>query len=202
MLCKYPCLNNIINITDLIFFSEAFQTIPVHRSQYPYQAVDFCGSIFICLKLTYGDRQACHRFSRTHEILIRCLVLPQVQLSRHNVELVVDDVTGVAPACQKHLLQQFDNTYTTTMQSLGFSVKKSDPSGFKAFQMLQKGEILGFVIDSNNLTWSLSVEKNNKILMAIDECFYYDDPDRARPIRLKTAQKALGKLQVKQNTEH
>ena len=131
-----------------------------------------------------------------HEILIRCLVLPQVRLSRHNVELVVDDVTGVAPACQKHLLQEFDHTYTTTMQSLGFSVKKSDPSGFKAFKVLQKGEILGFVINSADLTWSLSVEKNNKILQAIDECYHYEKPDQARPIRLKTAQKALGKLQV------
>ena len=173
------------------------------------------GAIFICLKLTYGDRQAAHRFTRAHEILIRCFVLPLAKISRNQIELVVDDVAVVAPGFDViDKLRDFDEKYTSTMERLGkgkqylffllsylsiisgFTVKPADPSGFKAFRQIQRGEVLGFLIDTNTHQWSLSKEKLTKIVEAVDSCYYTSNLYTERPIKTKTAQKALGKLQV------
>ena len=75
-------------------------------------------------------------------------------------------------------------------------MKPPDPSGFKAFRRIQRGEVLGVLLDTNLHLWSLSREKNTKIIEAIDLCYYKDDLSRERPVKLKTAQKALGKVQV------
>ena len=193
--------------------SEAFQILGVHPSQYPLQAINIFGSIFIAVKMTYGDseylthithpqtlynpftEQACHRFSRTHEVILRHLVLPQCSLPRHQLEMVVDDVIAISsPDQPADTLHSFDQAYTSTMATIGLKTKKHDPSGFKAFRNLTRGEILGFVVDTPTLTWNLGEEKRAKIIQAIEECYDMNHLHRPVYITLKTAQRAFGKL--------
>ena len=109
--------------------------------------------------------------------------------------MVVDDVTIIQPgfAVDTHL-EEFDNLYRNTLAQLGFSTKPHDPKGFKAFTKLQIGEILGFVINSATHHWSMSAEKTDKIIEALDVAYDKANIDHPVYIKLKEAQKLDGKL--------
>ena len=77
------------------------------------------------------------------------------------------------------------------MATIGLKMKKHDPSGFKAFRNLTRGEILGFVVDTPTLTWNLGEEKGAKIIQAIEESYDKNHLHRPVYITLKTAQRAF-----------
>ena len=109
--------------------------------------------------------------------------------------MVVDDVIAISsPGQPDDTLSSFDQAYTSTMNQIGLKTKKHDPSGFKAFRNLTRGEILGFVVDTPTLTWNLGEEKRAKIIQAIEESYDKHHLDRTVRITLKTAQRAFGKL--------
>lgn len=113
------------------------------------------------------------------------------------VAMVVDDVSIVAPGFDKDTkLREFDTQYRETLADLGFQTKDPDPLGFKAFQRIQEGEVLGFVLNTRDLTWSLSREKNDKILEQIEKVYDKTNLKTSVPITLKEAQKTAGKLQA------
>ena len=174
--------------------AEAFQTVPVMPEQFPLQALKILGCIYLYVKNTYGDKQACHRFSRVHHTLITKLILPRCQISSQSIEMVVDDVSGVVSHHDLDLLDQFDRTYTDTLAYLGFATKPHDPLGFKAFSKLTTGEVLGFIINGTTLEWSLSREKNDKIIQAIEAVVDPDNVNKPVYVTLKAAQIAHGKL--------
>ena len=173
---------------------EAFQTHGVQTSQYKHQVYRILSSIFVCTKMTYGDKNACHRFSRSHEVMLRHLILPQCRISPKHVSMCVDDVCDVVGAEKTQDLAQLDYTYKRTLNYLGFETKKTDPLGFKAYHRLQKGEVLGVLLDTKNHLWSLSTEKNSKIIEAIDEVYHRDNIGKTKKVTLKQAQKCQGKL--------
>ena len=178
---------------------EAFQTHPTQVLQYPYQAYRILSSIFLCCKMTYGDRQACHRFSRSHEVMLKHLILPQCEISPSSVSMCVDDVCAVV--CKEKIdteLAELDAQYKNTLNYLGFETKKVDPKGYKAFHRLKKGEVLGALLNTEDLTWSLSDEKNTKIIEALDETYHKHNLNKPKKINLKTAQKCVGKLNALQ----
>ena len=174
--------------------AEAYQNLSVALSQYPLQAIELFGALFFCLKLTYGDKQACHRFSRFHEILIRTMILPQSTLGSLQCEMVVDDVTAIANIHEEDKLRNFGNKYRSTLEKLGLQAKPNDPLGFKAFECKNTGEILGIMIDSQNLQWSLSKEKNAKIIESLDLVYNCRNLKESKKITLKAAQRVTGKL--------
>ena len=135
------------------------------------------------------------RFSRTHETIIRYLVLPQTTVPPWQCDMTVDDVIVVTSKDQPpNMLSSFDEAYVSTMERIGLKTKDPDPSGFKAFRNLTRGEILGFVIDTNTMSWALGEEKRAKIIQTLDECFDKHDLSRPVAVTLKTAQRAYGKL--------
>ena len=109
--------------------------------------------------------------------------------------MCVDDVTIITPgfAVNTHL-DDFDRLYKETLAQLGFSTKPHDPKGFKAFTKLQVGEILGFVINSNTHHWSMSAEKTEKIIEAMDAAYTEENINTPVFITLKQGQKIDGKL--------
>ena len=153
------------------------QTLPTTNNTYPFP-----------------DKQACHRFSRVHSCIIRHMVLPQCNTQRHNVEMVVDDVVVINPAHQPDTLAAFDEAYSTTMERIGLKTKPADPTGFKAFRELTRGEVLGFIIDTETLSWNFGLEKRDKIILALEATYNKHDINRPVLINLKTAQRAYGKL--------
>ena len=173
---------------------EAFQNLAVHPTQYPLQVYRILGSYFVATKMTYGDKQACHRFSRAHEVMIRYLILPQCNISPGSVEMVVDDVTAITNKDDKETLKEFDAAYKNTLAFLGFKTKEDDPLGYKAFSQQQQGEVLGFLLNTKTLKWSLSREKNAKIIEAIDQVYDKHNLRKKVPVKLKVAQAAAGKI--------
>ena len=122
------------------------------------------------------------------------MVLPQCNTQRHNVEMVVDDVVVINPAHQPDTLAAFDEAYSTTMERIGLKTKPADPTGFKAFRELTRGEVLGFIIDTETLSWNFGLEKRDKIILALEATYNKHDINRPVLINLKTAQRAYGKL--------
>ena len=177
--------------------SEAFQILPVHRSQWPAQAVRILSSYFICLKLCYGDRQAAHRFSRTHEAIIWNLVAPACEIPARSLSMTVDDLIAVSPGfLAQQQLTQFDNEYHKVVTGLGLEEKPDDPTGLKAFRNLSTGDLLGFIVNADNHTWSLAPEKYAKIITKLSEVYNAEDTNAEVTVTLRTAQAAVGKLQA------
>ena len=178
--------------------AEAFQILAVHPSQYQKQTIKiFNSSYFVCLKMCYGDRQAAHRFSRFHEVLIWNLTAPNCQIPAKQLHMVIDDLIAITPGdmADTHL-KEFDEEYSRVVKGLNLSEKPPDPSGLKAFRNLPNGELLGFLVNADNHTWSLSEEKYTKIITAIDAVFFVQDITAKVPITLKAAQTVAGKLQA------
>ena len=178
--------------------AEAFQILAVHPSQWEKQAIKiFNSSYFLCLKMCYGDRQAAHRFSRFHEVLIWNLTAPNCQIPGRQLHMCIDDLIAITPGflADTHL-KEFDEEYSSVVKGLQLSEKPPDPSGLKAFVNLPVGELLGFLVDADNHTWSLSDEKFNKIIDSIDSVCHIKDVTAPVPVTLKAAQKVAGKLQA------
>ena len=109
--------------------------------------------------------------------------------------MVVDDVIIIVSNHQPpNMLASFDQAYVSTMNQIGLKTKEPDPSGFKAFRNLTRGEILGFVVDTNMMAWSLGEEKKAKIIQSLEDCYNKHDLQQELAITLKTAQRAFGKL--------
>ena len=121
--------------------------------------------------------------------------MPQCELSIRSVEMCVDDVIAVCPHhTAQTVLKQFDETYLQVMSYIGLKVKPDDESGFKCFSSLQSGEVLGFLFNTRDLTWSLSVEKNAAIIAAIDAAYDRRNIKAVVMITIKAGQKLVGKL--------
>ena len=166
-------------------------------SQWPKQVVKVLSSLFVCLKLCYGDRQAAHRFSRTHEVIIWNLVAPACEIAARSLSMTVDDLVAVVPGslAQTHL-KQFDDEYNRVITGLQLEEKPDDPSGLKAFRNLSTGELLGFIVNAEDHTWSLSEEKYAKIISKVSEAYDVNNLKSEVQITLRTAQAAVGKLQA------
>ena len=74
--------------------------------------------------------------------------------------MVIDDLIAITPGdmADTHL-KEFDEEYSRVVKGLNLSEKPPDPSGLKAFRNLPNGELLGFLVNADNHTWSLSEEK-------------------------------------------
>ena len=145
-------------------------------------------------------------------MILRCLILPHCRISTRQVEMIVDDVVAVCPGfLADTVLTDFDSKYRSIVASIGLSSKPDDDSGYKAFSNrlnnlpLQKtkyhylfcrstGEVLGFLINSTNHTWSLSPDKSAKILQTIDLAYNKYDLHQKVYITIKLGQRILGKL--------
>ena len=110
--------------------------------------------------------------------------------------MCIDDLIVISPQSLQHELQEFDAEYSKVITDLNLSEKHPDPTGTKAFRNLTKGEVLGVMVDSTNLTWSLGAEKYDKIISATEAVYNINNTASRVPITLRMAQTVVGKYQA------
>ena len=138
---------------------DAYKMIPVEKDQRKLQAYNFCGALFIELKLIFGDRLACQYFDRFHHAILHAFVYPKSSFPPLAQGKTVDDIPSVVPSNAKHALDSFVNAYRSSLTLLNIQAAENDPSRTKAFDCAQEGEVLGIRFDTSNFTWSLPKDK-------------------------------------------
>ena len=173
---------------------EAYKVVPLHSTMWPYFTVKINGCTFVNLKLCYGDGTACHFFSSFHERVQRDLIIPRTSFPEHDWLMVVDDSIALATPSNRESLREYDAAYTKTMHDLGFTTKAASPDPYKAYREATTGEVLGYVFNTIQMTWTMSPKKINAFLEVVDKCIDPNDRFKVWAVPLKTAQKLLGKV--------
>ena len=125
---------------------------------------------------------------------LETMVLPRCGFDGSNVGLIVDDVLAITTENQLPELNKFDESYQDTMQMIGFKLKPPSNSPFKAYRARTEAEVLGCVISTPDLTWTLSTAKIVDFLVTVDECISPLNILNPVVLKLKIAQKCLGKI--------
>ncbi len=99
----------------------------------------------------------------------------------------LDDVPMVSPK-NSGLTEKFYAEYSKICAKINLPLAKPCPLKEKAFGPSNNGTVLGIQFNSKNLTWSISAEKESKLLRIIDQF------TKQKTCNLKEIQKLIGKL--------
>lgn len=178
--------NSILSKCDMV---AAYKTLKVCLKQRELQGFLFCGKLFIDLCLIFGDKAACMWFDRLHFCILTFFVIPKTNIPSIAVGETVDDITAVVPSKAGKALAEFVQTYREELDSLNIKAAPSDPECVKAFDSSKRGEILGVVFSTEDMTWTLGLRKTKKLAdhlwaVACSEV----------PLSLQEAEKLLGEI--------
>ena len=146
---------------------DAYKMIPVEMDQRKLQAYQFCGALFIELKLIFGDRLACQYFDKLHYAILHGFVYPKSSFPPVAQGKTVDDIPSVVPSNAKHALDAFVEAYRSSLTLLNIQAAENDPSCTKAFDCAQEGEVLGIRFNACTFTWSLPKDKLYHMVMEL-----------------------------------
>ena len=152
--------NAVMSKCDMV---NAYKTIKVCLQQRWLQGFKFCGKLFLDLCLIFGDQAACMWFDRFHFCILSFFVLPKTTIPASAVGETVDDITTVVPDIGEEALAKFVKTYRQELASLHIQAAPSDPKCSKAFDGSRKGEILGVIFSTQDMTWTLGERKIKKL---------------------------------------
>ena len=142
---------------------NAYKLIKVCLEQRWLQGFMFCGKLFLDLCLIFGDKAACMWYDRFHFCILSYFVLPKTTIPGTAVGETVDDITAVAPDKAESALAKFVNIYRQELASLNIEAAASDPECTKAFDGSRKGEILGVIFNTKDMSWNMGLRKTKKL---------------------------------------
>ena len=142
---------------------NAYKAIKVCLQQRWLQGFMFCGKLFLDLCLIFGDKAACMWYDRFHFCILSYFVLPKTTIPSTAVGETVDDITAVVPDKEEAALARFVRTYRQELASLNIKAAASDPECTKAFDGSRKGEILGVIFSTTDMTWNLGLRKTKRL---------------------------------------
>ena len=172
--------------------SSAYKLITVAKEQRRFQVYRFGDALFMELCLCFGDATAAHIFTATHRAIIEIFVLPFISGSPNDLVLVVDDTVYVS-GDDKHV-HDYNNRYRHVMRTLKLEVKEHDPNLRKCFHPSTKGEVLGYWLDSESMTWTIADSKIADALRQTDKIINPRNLLEDKPVTLKQIQKVQGKF--------
>ena len=168
---------------------DAYKMIPVSLEQRNLQAYNFCGALFVELKMVFGDRLACQYFDRLHYAILHAFVYPSTFLPPVAQGLTVDDIPSVVPFQAKGVLLQFVQTYRAALDSLNIKAAPDDPTRTKAFDCSHEGEVLGTRFNTETFTWTLPHDKLCSLVTSLREIAFQGSSHSLREL-----QSVVGKL--------
>ena len=172
--------------------SSAYKLIAIQKEQRKFQVYRFGNALFIDLCLLFGDATAAHIFTGMHRGIIENFVIPFINGSLNNLVLVVDDSAFISG--NPLWVQEYNNRYRYVMETLHLGVKQHDAELRKTFLPSQQGEVLGYWLDSQEMTWTVSESKVADILRQTDSVMDATDLTVDRPVTLKQLQRVHGKF--------
>jgi hypothetical protein len=165
---------------------DAYKKIPASKSDLRLQGFQWLGRFFIELKKVFGSKEAVSAFDRLNHTLVT-LAAKSSNLPHHLIHRTLDDVPIVTPASSTHG-EEFAMAYQQICDHIGADLAPLCPNMEKAFADSTVGTVLGIRFNSNNLTWSISSDKQQRILDKIN------GPLHGYPMTLLDLQKLIGSL--------
>jgi hypothetical protein len=165
---------------------DAYKTVPAAQQDLHLQGFSWLGKFFIELKKVFGSKEAVSAFDRLNNTLVTLAAL-QARLPPHNIHRTLDDVPIVTPA-QSLSGPVFADAYQGICAHIGADLAPQCPHLEKAFCDSPRGTVLGIQFDTMSMQWSISKEKEARIMDRIRN-FLSD-----QPTSLLELQKLIGTL--------
>ena len=172
--------------------SSAYKLITVAMKQRRFQVYRFGDTLFAELCLCFGDATAAHIFTATHRAIIEVFVLPFISGPPNDLVLVVDDSVYVNG--NEAWVHEYNDRYRYAMKTLKLEVKEHDENLRKCFHPSAKGEVLGYWLDSEAMTWKVASTKVSDVLRQTDKIINPADLLEDKPVTLKQVQRVQGKF--------
>jgi hypothetical protein len=144
---------------------DAYKNIPAAISDLRLQGFSWLGMYWVEVQQAFGARTAVAAFDRLGHC-VAALALSISAVHHGYVLRTVDDVPVVTPAFSE-AGPRFVEAYRSICASLNIALAPDCPKKEKAFSDSTVGMVLGILFDTVTLTWSLSDEKLDNILLAI-----------------------------------
>ena len=165
---------------------DAYKLVPAKPSDFRLQGFMWLGKYFVETRLSFGGKPSPCNFDglgKTKDLLV-CL---ETGTPRFRVPRALDDSPCVASA-KSEIVEKFSREMKKTCDELNIPLAQNCPKAEKAFELVERGTVLGIGFDSTNLSWFLPEDKANKI---VRRCL---DAVRATYLDLKQVQKLMGSV--------
>jgi len=165
---------------------NAYKNIPCKKEDFRLQGFKWLDKFFFESKQIFGARTSVANFDIVGNTL-KALALCDSEIPSNFVHRQLDDVPIVGPA-HKTWCKDFSEKYENLCKDLNVEIAKNCPKNEKAFCNQKEGKVLGIIFNTEQLSWSLPLDKKIKTLTAIKFCL---DSEK---LELLDMQKLLGRL--------
>jgi hypothetical protein len=145
---------------------DSYKAVPAAKRDWRLQGFYWLGRYFIELKKVFGSKEAVSAFDRLNHTLV-VLAATAAKLPLSFIHRTLDDVPVVTPAWSEKG-ETFADSYESICSQIGASLAPPCPDFEKSFKDSTRGTVLGIQFDTSTLTWSISQEKKDRILMRIE----------------------------------
>jgi len=144
---------------------DAYKVLPAAQSDLSAQGFSWLGMYFTENQEPFGSEAAVAAFDRTGHTLADLAIITS-KIPAKFVHRCLDDLPLVTPA-NLNLGPVFADRYRRICEAVGIKLAPLCPHKEKAFEDTTSGTILGITFDTNNLSWSISSEKRDRLLDAM-----------------------------------
>ena len=151
---------------DAIFskfdIQDAYKLMPAKPEDYRLQGFTWLGKYFIETRQSFGGVPSPCNFDRLNKTKDTVICL-RSGTPRGAVFRALDDSPCVGPK-DSNITADFTSSMKKFCQSTNIPLAPNCPSADKAFEMKNKGIVLGIGFDSRDLTWFLAPAKAEKVM--------------------------------------
>jgi len=165
---------------------DAYKNMPAKLQDLRLQGFTWLGYYFIETQQVFGSKAAVAAFDRLAKTLADLAAI-ESHLPAHLIHRTLDDLPIVVPG-QSTMGDRFASAYKHLCKKVGVTLAPNCEKSVKAFEGVTVGTVLGVRFDTNNLTWSISLDKRVKLLNRISS------PMQGRPMSLHDTQELIGSL--------
>ena len=165
---------------------DAYKLVPAQTEDFRLQGFQWLGRYFVETRLSFGGKPSPVNFDslgKTKDLLV-CL---ETGTPRYLVPRALDDSPCVG-AAGSGIVERFTEGMKSMCADLNIPLAANCPRAEKAFELVQRGTVLGVGFDSTDMTWFLSDEKADKI---VRRCL---DANRSSHMSLKQVQQLMGSV--------
>ena len=165
---------------------NAYKNLPAKICDLRLQGFSWLGRFFVESQQAFGSKAAVAAFDRLGRV-VADLALNMCALPRAFLHRTLDDLPVVTPS-QSVEGPRFAAAYRNICDEVGIKLADNCPKLVKAFEDSTVGTVLGVRFCTDTLSWSISPNKYNKILLCIQDAML------GMPMDLLAMQTLMGHL--------
>ncbi len=167
-------------------FCDAYKSIPAKTSDYRLQGFKWLGKYFIETQQTFGGIPSVCNFDREGNT-IKTLATIKSKVPKDSVLRILDDTSNIGKKGTGRAAA-FSKEMKKICSFINMPLAQNCPNKEKAFEVEERGIVMGIGFDSRNMTWFLPKEKGER---TIRRCLDIYDK---QVVDLKTMEKVMGSV--------